>query len=190
MVSPELFPETLLAKIPPSVHVLHFEGNHIVTGLFEKTDYYCRTLSHSDQQRLLTVLCEELLFNILIAANELPSPTNPYRHPLTGKAVALMEEALTTLHSVDELCAHLGVSKSYLYQIFKTDLHTTPKAYLAQRRLILARNEIFLGAKATAVYAQCGFSDYSAFYRAYKKQFGYSPAETQDRAFRENEETT
>ena len=187
IVSPDIFPEDLLAKIPLTVHVLHFDGNQIVAGLFEKMDYYCRTLSHSSQQRILTVLCEELLYNILIAANELSTPENPYRHPLTAKAVALMEETLTTLNSVDDLCARLGISKSYLYQIFDADLHTTPKAYLTKRRLMLARKEIFLGAKATAVYSQCGFADYSVFYRAYKKQFGYSPADTQNRAFRETE---
>jgi AraC-like DNA-binding protein len=44
-----------------------------------------------------------------------------------------------------------------------------------ERRLNLARREIFLGAKATAVYTQCGFSDYSTFYRAFKQEFGISP---------------
>jgi len=187
VVSPDIFPEDLLAKIPPSVHVLHFDRNQIVTGLFEKMDYYCHTISHSAQQRVLSGLCEELIYNILIAVNELSAPKKAYRNPLTAKAVAFMEESLTSLNSVDALCRQLGISKSYLYQIFDADLHTTPKAYLTKLRLMLARKEIFLGAKATAVYSQCGFADYSVFYRAYKKQFGYSPIETQNRAFGENE---
>ena len=41
-----------------------------------------------------------------------------------------------------------------------------------------ARQLILSGAAPTKVFAQCGFSDYSAFYRAYRKEFGISPAET------------
>lgn len=184
LVNPDLFP--ILAKIPPSVHVLHFDGNQIVTGLFEKTDYYCRTLSRDTLQRILSALCEEILINILIAANELPSSVQSCRQPLTDKAIELMEQSLTSLDSIDTLCSRLCVSKSYFYRIFQEDMGISPKAYLTQRRLMLARREIFLGAKATAIYTQCGFVDYSAFYRAYKKHFGYPPAETQVLAFREN----
>ena len=183
LVSPDI--SSLLAKIPPTVHTLHFEGNQIITGLFEKMDYYCRALSWDALQSLLSALCQELLINILIVTKELSSPALPRRYPLTEKAIALMEEELTSLDSVDSLYSRLGVSKSYLYRIFQADMGITPKAYLTQRRLMLARREIFLGAKATAVYSQCGFTDYSAFYRAYKKHFGYPPAETQDLAFRE-----
>lgn len=184
LINPDTFP--MLAKIPPSVHVLHFDGNPIVTGLFEKIDYYCRSLSRDTLQQLLAALCEEILINILIAADEIPSPAMPYHYPLTEKAIALMEQTLTSLDSMDALCSRLGVSKSYFYRIFQADMGVTPKAYLTQRRLMLARREIFLGAKATTIYSQYGFTDYSAFYRAYKKQFGYPPAETQDLAFRED----
>ncbi|MBQ7026223.1 MAG: helix-turn-helix transcriptional regulator, partial [Peptococcaceae bacterium] len=50
---------------------------------------------------------------------------------------------------------------------------------MTRRRLDLDRREILLRAKATAVFAQCGFADDSAFFRAYKKHFGYPPAVTQ-----------
>lgn len=183
LLNPDVFP--MLAKIPPSIHTLHFDGNPIVTGLFEKMDYYCRTLPRDTLQDILSSLCQELLINILIAAKELLSPELSHRYPLTEKAIAFMEESLISLESVDSLCGRLGVSKSYFYRTFQADMGITPKAYLTNRRLMLARREIFLGAKATAVYSQCGFTDYSAFYRAYKKHFGYPPAQTQDLAFRE-----
>lgn len=64
-----------------------------------------------------------------------------------------------------------------------TDLKATPKRYITERRLSLARREILLGAKAAVISAQCGFSDYSAFFRAYKKHFGHSPTVTQQSAF-------
>ena len=49
----------------------------------------------------------------------------------------------------------------------------------AAKRIADARARIatVLGAKPTEIYTKCGFSDYSAFYRAYKNQFGYPPSE-------------
>ena len=49
------------------------------------------------------------------------------------------------------------------------------KRLIQEGHLNLARQEIFLGGKASSICIQCGFSDYPTFFRAYKKQFGYPP---------------
>lgn len=186
ILSPMEAQAEILAKIPENIHVLHFEGNGLVTALFEKMDYYCRMLPGDAGKRMVKMLTEELLWNVALQL-ESPLKTRPqYRHPMTQTALDLIEERLVELGSVEALCDALGISKSYLYQIFQEDLNTTPKAWLTQRRLKLARREIFLGAKATVIYSFCGFQDYSSFFRAYKKQFGYSPSQTLEYAFRES----
>lgn len=188
IISPELFPPEILAKIPEDQHVFLFEGNQLVPGLFEKMDYYCSVLSGASRRQLIRSLTGELLWNLYIQLDQ-PDQSRPkFHHPLTRSILAYMEERITEPLSADRICEDLGISKSYLHQIFQEDLNTTPKAWLTQRRLKLARQEIFLGAKATAIYSFCGFQDYSAFYRAYKKQFGYTPAETLACAFQEASE--
>lgn len=182
---PEDFPPELLARIPEDLHVLQCEGNQLILGLFEKLDYYCHALSKDVVRRLLPTIIEELMWNIILQTEAPRDTQSRFRHPLTQNALDYMEERLTEPLSTDQVCAALGISKSYLYQIFQEDLNITPKAWLTQRRLKLARQEIFLGAKATAIYPLCGFQDYSAFYRAYKKQFGYAPSETQEKAYRD-----
>lgn len=182
---PEDFPPELLARIPEDLHVFQCEGNQLLLALFEKTDYYCRSFSKDIVRRLLPALIEELLWNV-VAQVEAPMASAPrYRHPMTQGILDLLEERLIEIDSMESVCRTLGISKSYLYQIFQEDLNTTPKAWLTRRRLNLARQEIFLGAKATVIYPLCGFQDYSAFYRAYKKQFGYAPSETQEKAYRD-----
>ena len=183
IVFPELFPPEILAAIPENLHVFPFDGNQLVLGLFEKMDYYCSALSGASRRQVMRALTQELLWNLYLQVAD--PAKNLRRHPLTQSALNYMEERLTEPLSADDVCAALGISKSYLYQIFQEDLNTTPKAWLTRRRLKLARQEIFLGAKATAIYPLCGFQDYSAFYRAYKKQFGYAPSETQEQAFRD-----
>lgn len=179
----ETFSSKLLAKIPQDLHILQFDGNNLVTGLFEKMDYYCHTLPPEYLPRAMFALTEELLWNIILQSDRQKEDGSGYRHPLTRSALEFMERRLLELDTIGQVCDALGISKSYLYQLFQEDLSTTPKAYLNQRRLELARQEILLGAKASSLFALCGFADYSTFYRAYKKYFGYSPSETQEATF-------
>ena len=44
------------------------------------------------------------------------------------------------------------------------------------KRLLLARELIALGTPVTQACYECGFGDYSAFSRAYRKQFGQPPS--------------
>ncbi len=178
---PETFSKKLLAKIPEDLHVIQFDGNQLVTGLFEKMDYYCHTLSEEFLPRAMLALTEELLWNIILKTDG--GRQDNYRHPLTRSALEFMDGRLFEIDTIEQVCDALSISKSYLYQIFQEDLSATPKAYLNRRRLEFARREILLGAKAASLYNLCGFADYSTFYRAYKKHFGYAPSETQEATF-------
>ena len=167
----------LLNGLPNDLCLVNFDANPIVIHLFEKMDYYCEKLSGSHLGKMLLSLAEEVLLQVFLYTQESHGSTSD-KQPLTLQAIAYIDEHLLSLKDVTSICRNLGISRSYLYQLFQEDLHTTPKHYISERRLNLARQEIFLGAKATEVYAQCGFSDYSAFFRAYKKHFGYPPTAT------------
>ena len=45
------------------------------------------------------------------------------------------------------------------------------------RSMKYAKNFISNGMHPTKVYFECGFKDYSSFYRAYIKKYGTSPSE-------------
>jgi len=178
LFTPDAIDQTILRQIPEDLCVVGFDTNPLVIQLFDKMDLYCEKLSGSELGRILRALTEELLLNVLLHARGTDKNPKADKQPLTLRAMDYIAENLLTLTDVDALCRELGISRSYLYQLFQTDLNTTPKRYIMERRLNLARQEIFLGAKASAVYSQCGFTDYSTFFRAYKKQFGYPPTGT------------
>lgn len=98
-------------------------------------------------------------------------------NPLVYRAAEYIDENLLSLTGVDEVCSKLFVTKSHLYHLFNEYLNISPKKYIMHKKLTFAKREIYLGKKATEVCVKCGFSDYSAFYRAYKKHFGCSPTE-------------
>ena len=175
--------QSLIQQIPNDLCVVCFDSNSIVIQLFEKMDFYCEQLNGDTLGRFLYSLVEEILLNIVLHVSQAGLNDLSDKNPLTLNAIAYINDHLTTLPGVDPLCRHLGISKSYLYQLFQTDMQTTPKQYITERRLNLARQEILMGAKATSIFSQCGFSDYSTFFRAYKKHFGYSPTGTHHASF-------
>lgn len=183
LISPDMITSVPLSKIPSQTHVIYFDSNPLIIQLFDKLDFYCEQLSGESLGRILRHLTEEILLNLVLHVTQLHEDKHYVIQSLTKQAILYIDENLPVLSGVDEICHHVGVSKSYLYRLFQADLQTTPKAYITERRLNLARQEIILGAKATAVYAQCGFSDYSTFFRAYKKRFGYPPAGTHHASF-------
>jgi AraC-like DNA-binding protein len=76
------------------------------------------------------------------------------------------------------LCAQSHLSESALFRLFKKELGISPHRYITERRLIEANKLISEGYPATAAASSSGFSDYSAFYKAYFKKFGVPPSHT------------
>ena len=55
-------------------------------------------------------------------------------------------------------------------------MNKTPLAYLNERRLYYANKKIAAGAKPSAIFRECGFDDYTSFFRAYKRLYGHAPS--------------
>lgn len=79
--------------------------------------------------------------------------------------------------TVDTIANATFMSSGYASRIFKKETGITIKAYLNFRRITHAKNLIMQGEKATTIFADCGFSDYSTFYRSFVKYVGMTPDE-------------
>ncbi len=75
------------------------------------------------------------------------------------------------------IAGHFYVSKYYLCHTFRRETGMTVKDYINIRRVTSAQEMINGGMAAGEVFARCGFSDYSTFYRAFKKYAGKTPSE-------------
>lgn len=80
--------------------------------------------------------------------------------------------------SLDALAKKLYISQSYLSRVFKSETGMTIKTYTNMRRVTRAKNLIMQGQRnITNLFWECGFKDYSTFYRAFIKYVGMSPEE-------------
>ena len=164
-------------KIPQDVNVINFNENLDIVNIFNKMDFYCKKLSGEDLEKMLINLIEEIFINIIIEVNENRENTYTETNPIMYRALEYIDENLLVIKSIDEICNQLFITKSHLHHLFIKHLNITPKKYITAKRLALARQEIYAGKKATEVCTKCGFQDYSAFFRAYKKHFGKNPSD-------------
>lgn len=79
--------------------------------------------------------------------------------------------------SLQKLSAKFFVSKYYLSHEFSHSVGTSVYRYIMLKRLTVAKQLLFENMSASDVCFQCGFKDYTCFYRAFKAEYGISPSE-------------
>lgn len=98
-----------------------------------------------------------------------------------ASALSYINENLTKQLSVDELAAMSYLSRYHFMRLFKSQTGCTVHNYIRQKRLVLAARLIREGMSASNAAAECGFTDYSAFHRAFTQTFGISPGKIKGR---------
>ena len=85
---------------------------------------------------------------------------------------AHLEEKLTNA----QLAELAGYSEYHFLQLFKAHTGETVMEYLCRRRLFRAMDAIAAGDRIIDVAFRYGFESHSAFSRAFKREFGFSPS--------------
>ena len=80
--------------------------------------------------------------------------------------------------SIETLARKYYLSKYHMMRKFKEEPGYTIHNYIISKRLLLARTKISEVTPILKAAQLSGFSDYTTFSRAYKKQFGTAPSQT------------
>ena len=83
--------------------------------------------------------------------------------------------------TVESIAEEMAMSPTGARRLFKNETGSSIKSYLTLRRVTAAKSLIMQGQKAMNILAECGFRDYSTFYRAFVKYVGMTPNEFKHR---------
>lgn len=104
-----------------------------------------------------------------------PLPVRP-RDPLVIDILDYINSHLTEEFDLDALSHRFFFSKSHINKVFRAETGSSVWDYVVVKRLLLARSLLHSGISAAGAAARSGFSDYSSFFRLYRRRFGVSPA--------------
>lgn len=117
-----------------------------------------------------------LLVQIARAAASDPNATVQTEKPdlLTG-ILSYVENNLSERITLENVANRFFVSTSTVTHLFNKRMNISFYKYVMQYRLWTAQNLIKEGMPMEKIAARVGFNDYSAFYRAFRQEFGKSP---------------
>ncbi len=168
--------EVDVSLIPQDTEVINLSNNPIARRLFKKLEYYNQNLEVKDFTKIVEHMLHELFLNLHIFS-DITHREKIILSPILSKALAYINENLFTISDIDEVAQALYISPSYLFYLFRTTLHQTPRKYITEKRLLAAQQKISAGKKPTEIYVECGFRDYTTFFRCYTAHFGHAPSE-------------
>lgn len=136
----------------------------------------CASLSESLKNSLLPVYLEALLSRILSLSKETGEiQRNSDGSETIQNVINYLNRHYTDRITLDLIADKFCISKHHLNKVFRKATGTTLCDYLTYKRIIYAKQLLMGGHSAEEAAGKSGFTDYSAFYRAYLKITGNSP---------------
>ena len=108
-------------------------------------------------------------------ADTTTSPQSVEKSELLEQILAYIEGYLSEKITLEDVANRFWVSQSTVAHLFTRKMGISFYKYVMQRRLAEAKNLIMENMRIEKVCTQVGFNDYSAFYRAFRKEYAMSP---------------
>lgn len=173
--------------------ILRFSDNELSERLREKlktadTFYYISGTKLVEEirrlEQLYGIFSQESISEVFIhqlhiilnLLTETASGSNDYEvNEDLEKVLKYIDQHIVEIQSIYDITANVNMSRSKIQKLMAVQLNSSIMGYVRTKRCLLAKERMKEGVPATTVYKECGFQDYSTFYRAYRKTFGTSP---------------
>lgn len=145
--------------------------------IYRKSDQRYR-LDRDSSDTVMSLYVAELIY-ILSRGQErnVDDRVSPYDEWLISRINDMLNDSQSpTFYSVNDLAWSLGVTRAHLWRVFVDVLGVSPREYLFERHMELAKESLLSGMSVSEVARKTGYSNVPAFSRAFKKYVGLSPS--------------
>jgi AraC-like DNA-binding protein len=160
-------------------HLIRLDDTSIaaVTGIFDRLE---KALSSNEYGK--DVFSKAIFIQLMVIINRLYAKTgseledNCYDE-IVREIINFIVDNIHQELSIDSIASTFFMSRYALMHKFKQETGSTIYDYVIKKRLAMAKLLIRNGMQISQIPHECGFSDYSSFERAFKKNIGISPRE-------------
>lgn len=158
----------LVREVMNTIKVISVPDTRVMS-VFENLIEFAKSDLPENEKLLLieSAIVELLIYHKKNTANVVDQ-NNTLSEPV-ARALDIIDESYAEPLSVQSIAAKLYISPSTLSHKFSRELNISVYRYITQKRLSVAKELIKSGETLTGAAVKCGFSDYSCFYRLYKK---------------------
>lgn len=148
-------------KISPDTHVVHVRFPGSTTDTFFEASKICYSFL-LDLSKCITII---------------PPSMYIQENGTVLKMIAYLEENYTHAIVLEDMAAHIGLSKEYMCTLFKSAMHQTIMTYLLELRIAQARILLIQYPEKTVkdIAAMCGFESPSYFGSQFKRITSTTP---------------
>jgi AraC-like DNA-binding protein len=141
---------------------------------FLRYQKYSKNFSVNEDEPVLKAIVVEILYLIHKCSNFTQSEVvKDSMKPVITYLNTKYKEDIT----LDRLCERFYLSKPYLCKAFMRSTGLTINEYIRKKRLAEVKELKMRGMNISEAAVKAGFRNYTAFYRAYKREYGRSPRE-------------
>ena len=100
-----------------------------------------------------------------------------FRHQDLLPALSMINENVVNTPDVKEMAEAANISPEHFSRKFKAAFNISPKRYILQKRISLAKQKLLIAnANIEQIAEQCGFCDIYYFSRVFKQELGLTPS--------------
>ena len=160
----------LVQEVMNTIKVISAPDEKIVNSFRDLTEIVKSRLSDAEKKLFICSSITQLLILLKFASCDAITQKQTLS-PLVAQALDIIDENFAADLSVSSIAQTLHTSASTLAHKFSKELNIPIYRYISKKRLAEAHRRIENGETYTQASLNCGFSDYSCFYRLYKKYY-------------------
>lgn len=172
-------------------YVYHFDTivfNTIQSKLFLISDEI--HFQHFGKATKLSLAVKDFILHLNRVVYEMTNPHVPMeKQGLFEKVLDYINQHPDEDLSLERLAKLFFTNKYHIAHLFKEKYGMPVHQYIIKKRLALCKDALLNNEEITETCLLCGFSDYSSFYRAFKKEYGLSPKQYKNQHFGKGSKT-